>query len=90
MKFTQRGELIDGLVRSRGIIYIFDPMRESDDGDAFDHTFGMLVQLARRMDEQASWQGGRLPHYVAVCITKFDAPPVLIDRPADGPGRAVG
>lgn len=78
MKFTQRGELIDGLVRSRGIVYIFDPMRESDDGDAFDHTFGMLVQLARRMDEQASWQGGRLPHYVAVCITKFDAPPVLM------------
>ena len=78
MKFTQRGELIDGLVRSRGIIYIFDPMRESDDGDAFDHTFGMLVQLARRMDEAEGWQGTRLPHYVAVCITKFDAPPVLM------------
>jgi energy-coupling factor transporter ATP-binding protein EcfA2 len=78
MKFTQRDELIDGLVRSRGIVYIFDPMRESDDGDAFDHTFGMLVQLARRMDEQGGGRGARLPHYVAVCITKFDVPPVLM------------
>jgi hypothetical protein len=78
MKFTQREELIDGLVRSRGIVYIFDPMRESDDGDAFDHTFGMLVQLARRMEEEGGWRGGRLPHYVAVCITKFDAPPILV------------
>jgi hypothetical protein len=77
-QFAQRSELIDGLVRSRGIVYIFDPMRESDDGDAFDHTFGMLVQLARRMDEENGWRGTRLPHYVAVCITKFDAPPVLM------------
>jgi hypothetical protein len=87
MKFTQRGELLDGLVRSRGIVYIFDPMRESDDGDAFDHTFGMLVQLARRMDQQGGWRGGRLPHYLAVCITKFDAPPVR--RTAEAMGLTV-
>lgn len=77
IEYSQRGELIDGMIRSRGLVYIFDPMKESDEGDAFDHTFGMLVQLARRMDEESAWRGGRLPHYVAVCITKFDQSPVF-------------
>ena len=75
---AQRGEFIDGLARSKGLVYIFDPVRESDgDGDAFDHTFGMLVQLARRMDEIKGWHDDRLPHHVAVCITKFDESPVF-------------
>jgi hypothetical protein len=87
LDYTQRGEFIEGLVRSKGLIYIFDPMRESDDGDAFDHTFGMLVQLARRMDEEEGWNGGRLPHYVAVCITKFDEDPVF--RTAEKMGLVV-
>jgi hypothetical protein len=76
MKYAQRDQLIDGLSRSRGIVYIFDPMRESDDGDAWDHTYGVLAQLARRHNEEAGWKAGPLPHFVAVCITKFDAPPV--------------
>ena len=62
-------------------------MRESDDGDAYDHTFGMLVQLARRMNEENGWGTGPLPHNVAVCITKFDAPPVLMT--AERMGLAV-
>ena len=74
---ARRGEFIDGLARSRGLVYIFDPIRESDGGDAFDHTFGILVQLARRMDETKGWRDDRLPHYVAVCITKFDESPVF-------------
>jgi hypothetical protein len=76
LEFSNRNEFIDGLVKSRGIVYIFDPMREFDEGDAFDHTFGMLIQLARRMDEELGWRGRRLPHHVAVCITKFDESPV--------------
>ena len=67
-----RDELVDHVVHSRGIVFIFDPIREFDEGDAFDHTFGMLAQLARRMDEGQGRIDGRLPHYVAVCVTKFD------------------
>ena len=87
LDFSRRAEFLDGIVRSKGIIYIFDPMRESNDGDAFDHTFGMLVQLARRMDQEEGWKGGRLPHYVAVCITKFDEDPVF--RTAEKLGLVV-
>jgi Double-GTPase 2 len=67
-----RDDLVDDVAHSRGIVFIFDPVREFEYGDAFDHTFGMLAQLARRMDEGSGRLDGRLPHYVAVCITKFD------------------
>ena len=52
-------------------MFIFDPIREFAKGDAFDHTFGMVVQLARRLADSPDFDG-RLPHYVAVCVTKFD------------------
>jgi hypothetical protein len=68
----QRTDLIDYLVRSRGIVFIFDPIRESEIGDTFDHTFGVLAQLAQQMASSPGFSDGKLPHYVAVCITKFD------------------
>src|ERR1019366_3888794 len=37
-----RGDLIGDLVRSRGIIFLFDPIREFNKGDAFQYTFGVL------------------------------------------------
>jgi hypothetical protein len=64
---------IRSLVHSSGIVYVFDPIRENQRGDAFDFTFGTLVQLASAM---SGLPAGRLPHYVAVCITKFDDPEV--------------
>jgi hypothetical protein len=87
MDYSQRGEFIEGLVRSRGLVYLFDPVRESEDGDAFDHTFGLLVQLARRVDEESTRRDGRLPHHVAICVTKFDEVPVL--RTAEKLGLVV-
>ena len=65
-------EIVELLQCSRGIIYAFDPIRESESGDAFDSTFGPLAQLARVEGGSSGLPGGRLPHYVAVCVTKFD------------------
>lgn len=59
--------LIDRLARSSGILLFFDPVREFERGDAFQHMYGVLTQLAAEMQHS-----GRLPHYVAVCIAKFD------------------
>jgi hypothetical protein len=59
--------LVENLARSSGIVVFYDPVSEFDRGDAFRHTYGVLAQL--RSIAQVS---GRLPHYVAVCITKFD------------------
>lgn len=62
--------LVDNLARSAGIVLFFDPLREFEYGDAFRHTHGVLTQLRHLAH-------GRLPHYVAVCITKFDEIKVL-------------
>jgi hypothetical protein len=59
--------LIGSLARSGGIVLFFDPVREFEKGDAFRNMHGVLTQLKAEMQHQ-----GKLPHYVAVCITKFD------------------
>ena len=65
-------DLTETLIDSRGIILLFDPIREFDRGDAFDHIFGVLTELAHRMIGSPEVADGRLPHHVAVCISKFD------------------
>jgi hypothetical protein len=70
---SARGDLVENLVRSGAIVFLFDPIREFERGDAFEHTFGVLQQLSLRKQDHP----GRLPHYVAVCVTKFDEVRVL-------------
>ncbi len=72
-----RGDLLDNMERGRGIVFLFDPIREFIRGDVFDYTFGVLAQLAQRMVNSPDYVDGYLPHYVAVCITKFDEIRVL-------------
>jgi hypothetical protein len=69
-----RSDIIKNLINSNAIIFLYDPITEVDRADAFDHTFGVLQQLARQARGGA---GTRLPHYVAVCVTKFDEIRVL-------------
>jgi hypothetical protein len=63
---------VENLARSAGIVLIFDPVSEYERGDAFLHTYGVLARLSAQAARR-----GRLPHYVAVCIAKFDEIRVL-------------
>ena len=65
-------DLLDTLAESKGIIFLFDPIREYASGDTFDFVFGVLTQLMQRFSFDTGSSSGRLPHYVAICITKFD------------------
>jgi len=69
-EYGKSDALIDAMERSAGIVFFFDPIREFDLGDSFDHVFGVLTRLSRRVQDRMA--EGRLPHRVAVCITKFD------------------
>ncbi|MEV7010011.1 SAV_2336 N-terminal domain-related protein [Streptosporangium sp. NPDC051022] len=71
-----REQMIENLVRSRGVVYLFDPVREFEVGDAFDSLRDMLLRVSARMDWERS-ADGPLPHHVAVCVTKFDELRVL-------------
>ena len=64
-------EVVGRLADSQGIIYVFDPIREFNQGDAYEHTIGVCMQLAGRLAGTPGFDG-RLPHHVAVCVTKFD------------------
>lgn len=82
-----QADVIDNLARSRGIVFLFDPISEAKDGDAFHTTDGVLRSLAQRMLGTPEFADGKLPHYVAVCVTKFDEIRVL--RSAERLGMLV-
>lgn len=63
---------VENLANSAGIVLFYDPVSEFDRGDAFRHTYGVLAQLRSQVARR-----GKLPHYLAVCITKFDEIRVL-------------
>jgi hypothetical protein len=74
---SRRNDLVENLEQSRGIVFLFDPIREFTKGDAFDYTFSVLSELATRMVDSPDFAGGCLPHYIAICVTKFDEIRVL-------------
>jgi hypothetical protein len=63
-------QLIEILANSAGILYLIDPLPTST--DAFTSFFGTLQQLSARVAANRQMLRGKLPHFVAVCITKFD------------------
>jgi hypothetical protein len=71
-----QAELLDELAASDGIIYLFDPVSERKDHSSFTYLDGLLESLRRRTRELGGFVGGRLPHCLAVCVTKFDEPEV--------------
>jgi len=62
------------LGRCSGLLMLIDPLRERSIGDAYSFFFGPLLRMAQTQRVAA---GQRLPHYVAVCVTKFDDPAVF-------------
>jgi hypothetical protein len=68
-------ELTDYLAGCEGLLLLIDPVRELKTGDSHEYFQSTLLRIAQR--RLASMPpGSRLPHYVAVCITKFDDPVV--------------
>lgn len=68
--------VMDDLAGCDGLLLLFDPTREWKSGDAYNYFQGTLLRIAQRRMPGRTEPGGRLPHYVAVCITKFDHPDV--------------
>jgi hypothetical protein len=64
-------QLISSMSDSAGLIIFFDPLTEVETGQAFQHLYGALMVLRSQVGSD-----GKLPHHVAVCITKFDSIPV--------------
>jgi hypothetical protein len=73
---TDRNELVKQLADSRAVLYMFDPIREFTHGDAFQRTDSLLSELMGEVSQEPGF-GGKLPHRLAVCVTKLDDPRVF-------------
>jgi hypothetical protein len=72
---SPQADMMDYLAGCDGLLLLIDPVREQKYGDAHEYFQGTLLRIAQR--RMASMPpGSRLPHHVAVCITKFDHPDV--------------
>jgi len=57
-----------------GLVYLHDPLNEEN----FHYVHGLLGRLAGALEPQGRLiDHRRLPHYLAVCVTKFDDPEVF-------------
>lgn len=66
-------EAIDHLANANGLIYLLDPvLNPGEMQQNFQHFFSALQRLTARMSTSGQMDNGKLPHYVAVCVTKFD------------------
>jgi hypothetical protein len=72
---TPATDMMDYLTGCDGLLLLIDPVREQKLGDAHDYFQTTLLRIAQRKLATPG-AGHRLPHYVAVCITKFDHPDV--------------
>ncbi|GAA4959673.1 hypothetical protein [Actinoplanes utahensis] len=68
-------EIVESFATSQGLIYLFDPLGDAaDDLRSFNFFYEMLQAVYTRVREAGQLVGGRLPHHVSVCVTKFDEP----------------
>jgi hypothetical protein len=69
----QSEALLDYLEQADGLLYLLDPLTENrDTGDSMLHFFKALELLRARLANSGRLINGRLPHSLAVCVTKFD------------------
>lgn len=70
--FYPGSEVIDHMAGCAGVLILVDPIREREYADTHQYIQGILLGIAQRRLEADPQQPLPLPHYVAVCVTKFD------------------
>ncbi|RFS82240.1 hypothetical protein D0T12_28825 [Actinomadura spongiicola] len=66
--------LAEHLAASSGLVLLLDPVRETNMNDSYDYLQHIIVEIAARARFRRN--DPHLPHYLAVCVTKFDHPHV--------------
>lgn len=70
-------DVLRHLTDCQGFLLLFDPVQDEKAGDAFRYFNTMMAQIQARTLRAGRMLGAKLPHHVAVCITKFDDREVL-------------
>lgn len=67
--------VVDHLASSQALLYLFDPiLGAAVDTESFAFFHATLQEVAARVRDEGRLVDNRLPHYVSVCVTKFDDP----------------
>jgi len=79
-------ELINSLAACDGLIFLFDPITERSEGNAYSNFQGTLLRITEQVarSRERRMAGGKLPQYVAVCVTKLDNPRIFRTARAGG------
>lgn len=75
-RFRIGSDELDDLLNSDGILYFYDPTMEGDISN-YEYFHWVLNELERRYQAETAGGVTRLPHRLAVCVSKFDDPEVL-------------
>ena len=71
-------EVVDQFATSQGLVYLFDPVGDAEERlQSFDFFYAMLQEVYARVRQAGRLYRNRLPHHVAVLVTKFDAPEIF-------------
>ncbi|WP_330270276.1 hypothetical protein OG205_23650 [Lentzea sp. NBC_00516] len=74
----QNTGVLDHLLNANGIVYVFDPIGNKEKGaGSFDFYYDTVDRLKEKMRELDMLAGSSLPHFVSVCVTKFDHPDIF-------------
>lgn len=76
-------QALEHMLEAKGLIYLFDPLRERKYGDALAYVNKTIVDLKRKRYERTG-MGGPLPHQLSVCVTKFDHADVFQEARRNG------
>jgi hypothetical protein len=70
-------QTLQHLADAQGLIFLFDPVRSPEARNVQQFLNGPLTEVKRLVAQQGRMVSGRLPHYICVCVTKFDDPRVF-------------
>lgn len=70
-------ELWQYLSDCHGLIYLFDPELEETEYPNYEYIQQSADYVMQLMTKRNQIENNRLPHYLAVCITKFDEPGIF-------------
>jgi hypothetical protein len=76
-RYPDRQQLIQHVAGAKGILIMFDPIRELEHRDVFRTIDDFLRRVTWEAEAGTPGSLSRLGHHVAVCVTKFDDPRVL-------------
>lgn len=68
-------EVLEEFDHCQALLFLYDPEENSTNFDVF---YPLVFALSSKLDRENRLVNGKLPHFLAMCVTKFDHPDVYL------------